>query len=659
MDDLTGLSWSSNTVSNKPPPMNTASYYPSLRPTPPLSGRSTPLSAQPTAGSTKPLVSAPSKPNTPSNDSFSNLVSFASSTSTKGLSLQEQQTIIEEQKAKQNAERRKLFDAHFGVQGARSGHINRNGFDVPQDGPPSQQHLRAEGPGAQRLSNSINKPFANISAMPISVEDEDDILAAFDSTAPVDTSSNFPVPSGLLNGHSTLAGGQVSPTQGCIHAPALHGGAGHNTNVEQFQDDEDDIFGLGKVKKTMPLPTASQHADETDADDVLGLLGKPLSELPQQTALEQPRSPIHEKHDVQSREAHSEDQAIAELVDMGFSAAKAKEALGQTESRVDIQAAVGWLLSQAHGETRQKSRKRTSPASRRRRSAERDRGSTGHQVLKKGDFSDDVNMPAWMRQESRSTSSQRREDSRSPANGEKDAAQLAAEIGNNLFKSANSLWKTGTRKMQQAVSEFNSDSDSSQPKWMRSHAEGKGARLPVNNSSIPGGKEARTSRHDGSGDEFHRPKSGLKQTGITDEAMMLESNGGRPSVKVSSNPRQPHASRPATSVASRELSPASPPHSTNLPQSQPSLVQRQQLLETAKTKLNRQALADQSSLAYTSPARRKRPQPKPAESEPDLLLGTEANTSIARPSTTIPTSKHGSNSRPSPPTNSLTAPSLA
>src|ERR1700691_2463811 len=96
MDDLTGLDWSSssNSTTNNPPA--TGNYYPSLRPTPPpqIPGRHAPLSTQ---ASEAPNPSTPPKSSTP--DSFSNLVSFGSSKTTR-LTLQEQQENLQAQQRK-------------------------------------------------------------------------------------------------------------------------------------------------------------------------------------------------------------------------------------------------------------------------------------------------------------------------------------------------------------------------------------------------------------------------------------------------------------------------------------------------------------------------------------------------------------------------------
>lgn len=637
MEDLSGLSWSATAASDKPPPMSTASYYPSLRPTPPLSGRSTPLSAPTPNGPFKPPAGVPSKTSTPTNDSFSNLVSFTSGTSTKTLSLQEQQRRLEEQRAKQEDERRKQFDAHFGI---RERQTNGHGSGTFDHGLSSTTGSRTEGYGTQKLSSAINKPFAKISAQEPSkpTGDNDDLLAAFSSTAPVDTSSNFPVRVNSPNRHRRSSATRPLSITKPAQQPALLDLAGHNTSRENVVDDEDDPFGLGRMNQAS-TPLAPTQADGGDEDDVLGLLGKPVSELHPQTNMERQISLEDgiSVHDPPSNK-HPQDHALAELVDMGFPAEKAREALSQTDTGVDIQAAVGWLLSQAHQESRQKHRGRGTPDITRRRSNPRNAKTNGHKIEQTEDLKADAQMPAWMRQERRSSPAQRRPDSRSPADGDRDATQYAAEIGSNLFKSANSLWKTSIKKIEQTVSEFNSDSDSSQPKWMRTNVDGGTRRQKVDKASIPAEKEEGRLGTLGSAKSSQQGHSnGSRQTSITDEALMLESGNSRPAQKIISRPTQPVPRHAPSSASSREPSPALPLSSANQCSSQPGFLQRQHVHDVTKAKLSRELIEEQSSVAYVSPARRKRPPPKPADSEPNLLLDAHSANQISRPSTTAPT----------------------
>jgi hypothetical protein len=124
---------------------------------------------------------------------------------------------------------------------------------------------------------------------------------------------------------------------------------------------------------------------------------------------------------------------------------------------------------------------------------------------------------------------------------EKAPAEIAAELSTKFLKTAGTFWKQSTKKLQQAVEEFNSDSDTSQPKWMR-EPEG-------------GPSERRTqTREDEAGVARRRSWSSAarKETSVTDEAMMLET--ARP------EPRRPVRNRfdDSSASTSRDQSPAVP-----------------------------------------------------------------------------------------------------
>lgn len=363
------------------------------------SGRSTPMSA------TSHRSNSPSKPAASTGDSFANLVSFNSSTANKNLSLIEQQKRLQEERARKEAENRSRYEAQYGGQNAQF-------WDSVEQG-------RTQSSAA---AQAVSPPA-----------DDDDILAAFNAAAPVDASTHFPVPSSNNSTQTPSTTRQDSPAAAITMRDSTGG-------PDAFEDD--DPFGLNQLKPK----TAPASPPEQEDDDFLGLLGKPVSEIPrQQPTPTSAASPIRDRDsDVSPMPSNDVDRAIAELVDMGFPADKSRQALETTASGTDIQAAVGWLLTQAHAESRQNSQGR-SPANvpsheRSERSDSRQRGAS-----------------SWMREDR--PQAPRRTDSRSPGTGEKDPAQVASQFGNNLLKTAGSLWKTGSKRFQQAVNEFNADHD--------------------------------------------------------------------------------------------------------------------------------------------------------------------------------------------------------
>lgn len=577
MDDLAGLDWSAppKQSSNTPP------AFAPLRqsPTPQLSGRSTPLSAQQSGGNR--VFKAPSKPATPANDSFAGLVSLNSAKSaSNNLSLQERQKQLQEEKLRQEAERRKQYDAHFGVTDSKVWDNLGSGKSTPDPASSGLQRPVANAPGMSSLSKTINKPFAGLdthSKRPVqSPPVEDDILAAFNSSAPVDASSHFPPPS-VNSGRSTPA---YSTQASRGHTPLPQ--SSNNT----FVDDDDDLFGLNKLAQKPAAISQPAPAPADGDDDILGLLGKPVSEFQKRPEVrpmvDQPPPEIERQPSPNTLNTH--DQAVAELVDMGFPVDKSAIALATTESGVDVQAAVGWLLNQAHAEAKQKKqedsqeRPRRSPdefGERPRRSGSRPGGR---------DSSTGGAKPVWMRAEDgRSRSGQRRPEGHTQ---EKDVSQYASEIGSNFLKSANSLWKTGQKKMQKAVSELQQDSDPSVPKWMR--------------NTHGAGDEGRTQS---SKSRMNRPPD------VTDEAMMLA--GGRPNKPPRpSHVRQEPDPLPLRQRREQEGMRNRPPNRTSSQspshrQPPPSIDKR------PATKLTRQDVEEQSAQAYISPARRKKTTPQP------------------------------------------------
>ena len=582
MDDLSGLDWNTTSAPVKGSTAGQANYYPTIRPTPSNSGTSTPAFAQGPSLSKPPAKSPlPSKPSTPANDSFANLVSFGGTQTAKYLSLKDKQRALQEQRTKQT----------WGDGGIGST------FEFPDQGPWSQigglqkttngiqsppAYSGADHIGGTALSMAINKPFTTLAqtsshrdtrpfpggnSLP---HDDDDLLAAFAADAPVDSSSNYPKPAAT-----------AYPEQGNV-------------------DEDDDPFGLGVSSQKRGTGHEQLNGASADEDDVLGLLARPVSELSARRpeTLEIP-SPVEESH-----EQSPLDKAIAELVDMGFSVEVSKDALESTSSGFDVQAAVSIILNQAHDASRHQTRSSTPKIQPDRQSRTRStqRDDPDHNTAK----------PAWMRQQGGSASTPKREESRSPATRDKDAAKYAADLGNNLFKTANSLWKTGTKKLNQAVSEFNSDSDTSQPKWMRDAS-------PRPRVDVPARELKPSSRTSTKG----RPMTKPSTQNMTDEALLLEAPASRPQSRQRVQASANSSSKGPDTDAAHGKHIMSANRSSQRDSHSPQPFQPQTMNGDQRPKLNRQLIEEQSSQAYVSPARRKKqpsPQPVPQPApEVDLL----------------------------------------
>ena len=585
-------------------------YFATLKPSPPVSGRSTPSNITATGLSQKPMSGSNtgSKSSTPVNDSFAGLVSFNSSQATKNLSLQEQQRAIQERKAKAEEERRRQFDSHFGGSQQTSLSTNFSNRSTLVGGVSPPTYPSSQQSDGVSLSKFINKPFAaipngNISSP--SPENDEDLLAAFSSTAPVDKSSHMP-PVQDSNRAPLSSSSDLDPSAAT---------SGNGVVVDTLNDD-DDPFGLG-VQAPAKRPSTKPPIDQQEDEDVLGLLGRPVSEFPKSEPTEAKLSQT-----VPASSPDPLDRATAELVDMGFSAERSRQALENTESGSDVQAAVGWLLNQAHEDSRKEkqhhisSRPSPSKGDSARREANR-RKSSGSEGSR----------PAWMKGEGQAGQSSHQRDRRSPAQGEKDPTQLAQELGNNLFKTANSLWKTGTKKLNQAVAEFNAEGGTDQPKWMR---EANGETHGHKQRTGQRGEEELARRHQTSSGHSSRSGPPAAELKVTNEALLLESGDARSQRKV---PR-----RPATrSDSSDQIDLPSRPRETR--QQRPAIPQ-ETMAKDPRRKLSRQAVEDEAAQAYVSPARRRKagtkpaassssssppPPPPPGPPDPDLLFWSDQN----------------------------------
>lgn len=593
----------------KPASMNPPSYNTSTRPAPSFSGRSTPSSLQNPAYSFKPLSNESSRSNntTPANDSFANLVSFTphsedSLRSLKTLSLREQQKALQEKRRREGALPEKSLDRSFGahaqdgdfLESLGSGRVTPNRIASPPSYAGTDEY------GGQKLSTAINKPFAAIEGATFQKNDKlrnGNILAL--DTSPQSNSNGMGIfPSNGSNDKFTginRANDRETSNSSVFYDPSEI----KNINI---LDLDDDPFGLGSIA----VKNANQYKiaiDTAEEDDILGLLGRPVSEFPLQTEREQVLTEV-----VNVEDSGEGDQAMAELIDMGFSAEKSREALASTESGTDVQAAVGWLLRQAHSDAQKKSRSS-------RKQLNEGLGNKATPPNKTSQRSQSPASadpePAWLRAQNRANMGERQQDSRSPVNEDKDPGKIAAELGTNLLKTANSLWKTGTKKLNQAVSELNSDSDSSQPKWMRD-AQQSGIE---SRNQIPKGRQSRQSSEEKERAVAQRSALSKPPANVTDEALMLESGDGRPLRKPSRPAKETSAAQNIdfswkpdpvfTKSSYHELS-------------QPRFLQKPRIYD-AKARLSRLANEEQASSAYISPGRRKKPAAKPPSPEINAL----------------------------------------
>ncbi|KAH8879609.1 hypothetical protein GQ53DRAFT_849489 [Thozetella sp. PMI_491] len=573
MDDLSSLDWSATSTSSSNPPKPTqtqpmsSSFYPALRPTPSpfTSGRNTPLSTQ---GSGTASFKPPGAAAKGSQDSFSNLVNFGAAKSTANLSLRERQELLEAEKRKKEEEKRKKTQAQYG---------DGQFLDSLGQRQQSQSTSRVASPA---ISLPISPPPATQARNGKPAESDDDLFAAFNANTKVDNASHYPPPpaSGKASPANAAGLDLRNPNAWSQPAPSSNGDLGN----------DDDPFGLNQFTAKPPARQDTFDADEDD--DLLGDLGKPVEQVRRERPQPAPRvsrdpepgkaledySSDSEPEPV-SRSNDPFDKAVAQLVDYGFTPEKARMGLTESGAGLNVQAAVNWLLDDAHREAKEKAKGKSSgdrPGVDEDRSSSRPRNGGG---------------AAWMREDARPEPPGRR-DNRSPASGD-DFTKTATAMGNNFLKTANSLWKTGKKNVQKAMADFQQEGgDPNQPKWMRSAQQ---------DGMAPGGG---------------------RSVDVTDEAMMLES-GARPERGPQRLARE---TPPSSHTSSRSHSPALGGQSRGAPAPKWQQASQSSLLDP-RSRLSKQATEEQSAQAYVSPARRKKatPQPQP-EPEPDLLFNSQA-----------------------------------
>ncbi|KAI5794147.1 hypothetical protein FPQ18DRAFT_401593 [Pyronema domesticum] len=435
---------------------------------------------------------------TKGSDSFANLVSFGRDKQNSNLSLAEQQQKLEEQRRKDEEERLKKMDALFGGGAANNGFWNA---------------LDSKG---------------GVSAAPPAPADDDDILAGFGADVPVDRSSHYPPPSSGFAAQSSSSADvldlfNAAPPKPTSHSAGASKSATPSATSKPAAFDPFDDFEPQNLPSRDPSPHQPPPQVSNDDDfDILGDLAKPVSEFTKPPPPQPTPSPRPEPRRESPPASDPRDGPIAEIMDMGFTAEQAKQALAETDTGLDVQGAVSWLLEQAHRKSRpasaapsRSSQSRQDSSSRNRERLEpqpRHESRNRDRERERSREPEDSGLPAWARGVGRG------------GQGEKDLGAVAAELSGTIFKSATQLWSSGRTKMERAVAEFKADladggGDPSQPKWMRERQ----IREELERNGARG-----ISRNDRPPEAQREPRPAPTKEEFTDEAMMLEMGSGPP-----------------------------------------------------------------------------------------------------------------------------------
>ncbi|EHY55133.1 auxilin-like clathrin-binding protein required for normal clathrin function [Exophiala dermatitidis] len=240
MDELAGLNWSSTPGNAQKPATSNYSAFSTLKPTPPASGRASPLNQS----SSKPG----SKSATPSNDSFANLVSFGGN-SNKNLSLLEQQRRLTEAKLQEQQAKTQTIKDQFA--GGDDQFWNNLGSGRGTPVADAAQNAR------DSRSNGVND------------SEDDDIFAAFNQPPTAPAGSARP------SGQAETLEEDDDPFGLSSSAPRRGETVATTTTV----DNDDDVLGLlgqpapARPKEDSAVPSAGTTAGEVHPQD------KALAEL--------------------------------------------------------------------------------------------------------------------------------------------------------------------------------------------------------------------------------------------------------------------------------------------------------------------------------------------------------------------------------------------
>ncbi|RKF74403.1 UBA domain-containing protein 7 [Golovinomyces cichoracearum] len=471
MEDLNGLDWSSTSSKTN---QNMANNYLAMRPdsASQYASKTMPIFIQRHgSGMPSPKPAVISKPM----DSFSNLVSLGSMKEDT-LTLQQRMQKLEAKKREEEAEKKTKLESQFG---------NGRFWDEIESKSLRQNNMRS--PVISHNEILTQNHFKDIEVRPVSPEtangksivgvgSDEDLFAAFNSETKVDRSSHYPPPAEISKRENT----STSSTSKYLDLSRPQAWESQRTSANTLSNQDDDPFSLREVKTELSFSTKRYKKEE----DLLGELGKPVEEVRVHNTLT-PKSML--EHNTKYKNKDLWDKAVAELIDMGFSVEQARHGLIESGSDLNIQVAVSWILNDAHRQSN-KNKINKEKDNRENRDKSTTKSNLGDAFLSRRE---DYSLTQELRYNPRTSS------------GDLDISKSASIVGNNIAKTANSLWKISQKKVQKVVSDFKQDSGSEpkQPKWMQEAA------------------------HYGCIEDVlvtNRPKMELKSRSITDEALLLE-----------------------------------------------------------------------------------------------------------------------------------------
>lgn len=491
MDDLLDLSWqpsqagaqskqqsslsslSSSSSSAAPLKFNNAnSAFSAASSKPNYYGSSTIPAAQSTPRQSTPTNGAASKPSTTGDDAFSSLFSPSSSAKQQAnLSLAERQKLAQEQALKKAQDDKRRNDALWsGIESSSFGSITPSRPIQPPAAAPrlNSPATIANGGASTSSSKPASRPAAPQAADPWDFD-------AFSSGLPSNTSATATATASKPSASSAV----LSKTR---------------TNNDPFDFDSfDQPFSAPKV--------ALHVKDQDQADDILGALAMPVLDTPKQSlsALD-PRvaalsssastssagssrvpSPASGSRPVGGRSTPARTSSppphvIGQIVEMGFSPQEARRALAQTDTGVNVEAALESLVgagnSSAHNQHDDDAR-----LARKLQAREQTQAQTQSAPFRDSDDEFDAQDARELERNRRRRDPEQRaadprtggraprpnatsteQDSEAGADWQQQADQLyaqASEIGSSVLNKASAFWSSAKAQAQKALDERN------------------------------------------------------------------------------------------------------------------------------------------------------------------------------------------------------------
>ncbi|KAG8731012.1 hypothetical protein FRC11_005368, partial [Ceratobasidium sp. 423] len=434
---------------------HTPSYFSSTGISPQASGQS----QRPNLGLTVTGTTAKSPPSANTGDAFRDLFALSGASQSKNMTIAERQAQANLEQAKAQERAQKERETHGAFWDQLEFSTSRR--STPMNNANISTGSLATQPQAPRINTELLMP-SRVSPLPSS-------KPSASAITPASNAEMWDLDSFLTSSKPV----SPAPPPSSVVSPGPKSAQAHSDLFDLLDSTQPTEQGnTGASSKNSPIrsgtPGDFDWGDREDGDDLLGELGKPVS----QTRRDQPQ-PSHSPTPADRRERTPVERhgsppphVLGQIVEMGFSIQQAKKALANTSTGMDVQAALESLLVTGNTDSRG------------------DRGSEDDlERFRAEDAAAREQYEIERRQQRARPTHDTTRDAVSEPNNDDTARQLqekadqllaqASIFGSNMFNRANALWKEGKEKALKAYEERSAASTSSgrsrdpaRPAWM-------------------------------------------------------------------------------------------------------------------------------------------------------------------------------------------------